>query len=274
LTNPDEGGSYSGYRQRYFVLDMEKHTLTYYKNNESGCPESGSLDLSYVTSVEPSAVFDAPDNSIDLVSSERHYTLVAESRSLILKWAFAFRMIIQAASNNNPARRASSTNADGVRSLSTIDAGGKGFDDADRWLRYEVEYEEAGPLMLNVMGSVSYGNDGKVTNMWVVVTSFESYPDGRRGRSDATGLISVKDMVVGVNGLDITKMDFNDAMHSIVKASWPKTIHFLRDNQRSTEQPIAEGWAYIMYSSLNKKRRRYVELLRCDSVHLTEKRSS
>jgi hypothetical protein len=261
MSNPDEGGSYAGYRQRYFVLDMEKFRLTYHKNADEGCPESGSLELGFVTSVVPSAVFDAPDNAIDLVSSERHYTFVAESKSVILKWAFAFRLAIEAANKANaPVRRGSYTGSDGSGDHNHKPV--PVIEESDRWFRYDVEYDEPGPLMVNVMGSVSMNVNNQVTNKWVVVTSFENYPDGRRGRSEATGLISVRDYIVGVNGVDITKMDFSDAMQTVVKASWPKTIHFLRDNKRSTERSIVEGWAFIMYAALNKKRRRYVELLR------------
>ena len=63
-----------------------------------------------------------------------------------------------------------------------------------------------------------------------------------------------------VNGQDITHLTFDDAMDMILKATWPLTIRFLRDKQAVVFPSEIEGWAAVMYPSLNRKRRRYVEL--------------
>lgn len=248
---PGDGGAYAGYRLRYFLFDIDTKQLSYFKNSEPSCPESGNIDLSYIIDVQPSVVFDAPDNSIDLISADRIYTLVAETKPIMLKWAYAFRLFIKAATAAVQSRRPS------VSAAAAVPAA---MDAAERWLRYDVEYEEPGPLMLNVMGSVSRDKDGTIKNKWIIVTSFENRPDGGKGRSEQTGQITVKDYLVGVNGIDLTKIDFNDAMSTIIKASWPKTIHFLRDRMRVRDECLMEGWTFIIYTSLSKRRRRYIEL--------------
>jgi hypothetical protein len=114
-----------------------------------------------------------------------------------------------------------------------------------------------------------------------VVTSFENHPDGSPGRSELSGMISVKDFLVGVNDIDLSNYTFNDAMDTVVQASWPKTIHFLRDTtgerqillsfhgftlliiheiQAHVDSSCVENWGFVFYPSLNRRRRRYIEM--------------
>ena len=101
---------------------------------------------------------------------------------------------------------------------------------------------------------------GKVINNWIIVTSFEPTADGKPGRSEACGMISVKDSLVAVNNVDLMKFTFNESMDIINKATFPKTVQFLRDNNADRTISRAEGWAIVFYPSLNRKRRRYVDL--------------
>ena len=115
--------------------------------------------------------------------------------------------------------------------------------------------------MLNVMGTTNKdAKTGKVINNWIIVTSFEPTADGKPGRSEACGMISVKDSLVAVNNVDLMKFTFNESMDIINKATFPKTVQFLRDNNADRTISRAEGWAIVFYPSLNRKRRRYVDL--------------
>ena len=66
------------------------------------------------------------------------------------------------------------------------------------------------------------------------VDSFETYPGGQPGVSELSGVIALGDYVVGVNGLDLTQLkSFSEAMEAVQKATWPKTLHFMRDKEVS-----------------------------------------
>lgn len=131
----------------------------------------------------------------------------------------------------------------------------------EKWTRYDYTYVEKGPLMLNVMGTTNKDSKtGKILNNWIIVTSFEPTADGRPGRSEACGLISVKDYLVAVNGVDLMKYTFNESMEIIGKSTFPKVVQFLRDNSLDHTTSRAEGWAVVFYPSLNRKRRRYIDV--------------
>jgi hypothetical protein len=247
---------------RWFVLDMTKKRLVYYKNNQSGTPESGLVEMKYILDVQPSTVFDAPEFALDLVSNERHYTVVASDHNSMIRWAFAFNLLITKNGQKKPAPAKSIS----TKNKATPGSGVVQEVSSVKWFRYDVIYEDPGPLMVNVMGLANRDRNGKVLNNWIIVTSFENHPDGRPGRSELSGMIAVKDYIVGVNGLDLTTYTFNDAMDSVIAASWPKTIHFLRDNHASREANRAECWAFVYYPSLNRRRRRYIEL-RADCIN-------
>ena len=113
----------------------------------------------------------------------------------------------------------------------------------EKWHRFDFTYEKAGPMCMNVMGNANKDQYGKLLNSWVIVTAFELTAEGTPGPSEASGLISVKDYVVGVNGVDLTTSTFNEAMDTIGAASFPKTLHFLRDNEATKESTRIESWA-------------------------------
>eukprot|EP01035_Chromulina_nebulosa_P016896 gene16896-22385_t len=235
----------SPYKKRWFRLDMSVGILNYYKS-EVDAESLGDIDLSIITDIQYSQVFDAPEFSLDLISADRHYTVAAESHSQMVRWAYAFTLVLNA-----------KTTAKSKQNIQKSVAPPASVPN-EKWLRYDYTYEEPGPLYLNVMGTCS--RTGAVLKNWISVISFEPEPSGRPGRSERGGVISVGDYVVGVNDLDITQVTFNDAMDKIIGASWPKTLHFLRDNEKTRVTNRKEGWLHVFYPALNRKRRRYVEI--------------
>jgi hypothetical protein len=79
------------YFPRHFRLS--KGVLTYSDspdNLESSAAASGTVNLDTISSIKQSVVWDAPPFSLDLVSAERHYTLVASDEEDMLVWSYAF----------------------------------------------------------------------------------------------------------------------------------------------------------------------------------------
>lgn len=78
-----------GYQRRWFVLNTETSVLEYFESDSVGRAKLkplGIIDLSAVTDVIPSTVFDAPPFSIDLISPGKVYTLAADSADVISNW--------------------------------------------------------------------------------------------------------------------------------------------------------------------------------------------
>ncbi len=115
--------------------------------------------------------------------------------------------------------------------------------------------------MLNVVGLMNRDKDGKFVNFLLAVTSFDFYPDGSPGISEMSGMISIKDFLVRVNDTDLTRTDFSTSMNILSHATWPKTLHFMRDNLGNRDGPKIEGWSFVYYPALKRKRLRYIELL-------------
>jgi hypothetical protein len=86
----------SGYQNRWFVLDVKNHKLLYYKNDDAKATEKGFVDLTTISDIIYSKVYDAPEFSLDLVSiiSDKHYTIVAESHVSMIRWAFALNLAL------------------------------------------------------------------------------------------------------------------------------------------------------------------------------------
>jgi hypothetical protein len=173
---------------------------------------------------------------------------------MMLKWAFAINLALPSS------KLRSNVNLDVIFEDSSREET-KDKNIASRWFEYQVMYEEEGPLMLNVVGMVNRDKNGKLLNNLIAVTSFDNYPDGTPGVSEQTGMISVKDYIIGVNGQDLTSFTFNEALGKISKATWPKTLHFIRDNFANRDVARIEGWAVVFYPALNRRRKRYIELV-------------
>lgn len=166
----------SGYKDRYFALDIGKRILTYYKDVKVDTPESGRIDMSRIVDIQISQLHDAPEFSLDLVSIDQHYTIAAKDSATMVRWAHAFNLVRARLPNQInglvPAR------ARGDSRLTAADT------PAQKWSRYDVVYESAGPLMLNVVGTSNTDTQGNILNNWIIVASFENYTDGSPGRSE------------------------------------------------------------------------------------------
>ena len=233
--------------------------MVYYKDDQIGSPEGGFIDISRIIDVQISQMADAPQYCIDLVSKEKYFTLAAENQVTMVRWVYAI----------NSCRPQTIPKLLAQPSVSKImgNTNNVSSERKEKWTRYDHTYQYKGPLMLNVMGTTNKDTKtGKIINNWIIVTSFEPTADGKPGRSEATGVISVKDYLVAVNGIDLMKYTFNESMDIINRAAFPKTVQFLRDNSADRQQSRAEGWAVVFYPALNRRRRRYVDI-RWDSIN-------
>jgi hypothetical protein len=86
---------YTTFKKRWFALNIQTNIMTYY-DSASKYEQSllGAIDLSIISTVRPSIVLDAPPNSIDLVSADQVYTLVADSFELMCKWAYVINNVL------------------------------------------------------------------------------------------------------------------------------------------------------------------------------------
>ena len=252
-----KGSVGSTYNKRWFTLNMERRFMIYYKDDSVGAVESGYIDISRIIDVQISQMTDAPSFCIDLVSNDKYYTVAAENQATMIRWVYAINAC-RPQEVQRPLGSKFSKNS--IAEASVLSRG-------EKWTRYDYTYQSKGPLMLNVMGTTNKdAKTGKIINNWIIVTSFEPTADGKPGRSEATGLISVKDYLVAVNGIDLMKYTFNESMEIIGRATFPKTVQFLRDNTSDRQMSRAEGWAVVYYPSLNRRRRRYVDV-RWDSIN-------
>jgi hypothetical protein len=75
-------------------LKTKKYKLFYY-GDETEKDEKGYIDLKEIVDIQYSTVFDAPPFSLDLITSEKHYTIVAESNNSMLLWAYALTTVLK-----------------------------------------------------------------------------------------------------------------------------------------------------------------------------------
>lgn len=236
----------SPYKKRWFKLDIKKRQLKYYKSADDQ-EMIGELDMGTIVDVTFSKLYDAPEFALDLMTIQKHYTLAAESHSMMVKWAYAFKLAMASRSGNSKRDSAAVTSKASASP-------------SDKWLRYDFTYTDPGPLYLNVMGACHRDRVGKVLKNSIVVISFEPDKDGNPGRSEKSGVISVGDYLIGYNGIDMTEYTFNDAVDTIISAPFPKTLNFLRDTEKVRVANRKEGWAFVYYPALTKHRRRYLEI--------------
>lgn len=251
------------YQKRWFALDSSSKLLRYYYDS-SELNERGFIDITSITNVDVSHLQDAPPFSIDLISADVHYTITADNSKNMYRWALAIRRLLPDFKEYQVKKGISKIDNMLVKNNEDVNTQ-KNEKIApatitEKWYRYDFTYDEEGPMYMNVAGIANKDSMGKLLNQWVVVTSFELTLDGSLGRSEASGCIAIKDYVVGVNGIDLTTKTFNDAMDTIAEASFPKTLHFLRDNEANRESSRIESWVHVFYPALNRRRKRYVEI--------------
>lgn len=249
----------TGFKQRWFTLDNQKKLLRYFEDSDE-YNERGAIDINTVLDVDYSQLTDAPPHSIDLITEEVHYTLQCKGKDDMLKWALAIKRLLKSYRRQQRAKSQAFQEGLNAPALGSKDED-DGADSDEQWFRYDHTYEDAGPIGLNVMGITNKDpTTGRTLNQWVVVSSFELDSEGKAGRSELSGVIAKDDYVVGVNGVDLTNSTFNEAFDIIKQATWPKTLHFLRNNKAAKEHSRIDSWAYVFYPALNRRRRRWCEV--------------
>lgn len=134
------------FNRRYFVLDKEKKMLWYYQD-ENSSDSKGEVDLKEIIAVDLSHIHDAPSHSIDLISAERHYTVTADSQEIMLKWAYAIKLLLKSAASAGQSTtekaKALATQAPKKLSLKPVEG-----ESTEKWHRYDVVFDIPGPLYL------------------------------------------------------------------------------------------------------------------------------
>jgi hypothetical protein len=64
-------------------------------------------------------------------------------------------------------------------------------------------------------------------------------------------MISIKDYLIGVNDIDLTRHDLPMAINCIENELWPKTLHFIRDEFGMKNTPKIEGWSFVKYNGIS-----------------------
>ena len=228
---------------------------------------------------------DAPQFAFDLVGRGGRCSLAGSSYQDIVRWCYALDEIVKVIKPVAKTDLSAITSAGTLPFLHEVNEyffiivfyfiflegvaarnSPRDGEDAKRWYRYSYTFPEQGPLMLNVVGLTDQDANGNVQSHWLLVTSFARFQDGRLGAAEKSGMIKIKDYIVGVNSVDLTVLPYHDAMSAMRNASFPKTVHFLRDLHNKQETIYLETWAYSFFSSLNRRRKRYLEL-DSDSIH-------
>lgn len=88
----------SAYNHRWFVLDIARHKFSYHRDDHELTSESGFIDMTTITDIRPSALFDAAECALDLLSSERIYTIITKSQATMIRWGVALRLSMPQAS--------------------------------------------------------------------------------------------------------------------------------------------------------------------------------
>lgn len=244
----------TNYKRRWFVLDTTQRTLKYYKDEKSRI-EEGCIDMTTVIDVQACTDPNGPTYAFDLVGRGGRCSLGGSTYKEVIRWCYALQETIQTILPVAKSDLAAITSAEGVAARNTPRE-----DDDKRWYRYSHTFPEQGPLMLNVVGLTDQDASGNVQSHWLLVTSFARFQDGKLGPAEKSNKIKIKDYIVGVNDVDLTSLPYHDAMAGMRKATFPKTVHFLRDLLIKQEAVYIEGWVYANYAALNRRRKRYIEL--------------
>ena len=245
--------SYELFKKRWFVLDETNKTLKYYTNEKSRV-EEGCIDMTTVIDIQACTDKDAPPYAIDLVGRGGRCSIAGITYPETIRWVYALDEVVKILRKIDIIGSPNLKN-DNIRMQNSTDQ-----DDDKRWYRYSYTFAEQGPLMINVVGLTDQDSYGNVQSHWLLVTSFARHPDGKLGAAEKSNLIKVKDYIVGVNDVDLTELPYNDAMSSMRAATFPKTVHFLRDLQNKQEAMFLECYVYAYYSAIYRRRRRYIEL--------------
>jgi len=81
----------NSYKSRWFVLDGM--ILRYFRTQHDD-QELGAIHLASVNAVLPSSIADAPEHALDLVCADRIYTIAANTREDMVRWATVLTLVV------------------------------------------------------------------------------------------------------------------------------------------------------------------------------------
>ncbi|KAH8076397.1 hypothetical protein JL721_396 [Aureococcus anophagefferens] len=217
--------SRGGFHRRYFRL--EKNELSYYRGLTDKA-RLGAVDLRDVEDVRLSRVEDAPSHALDLVAADRVFTVGADTRAELARWALAIC-----------SRIAELETADALASNQHVAC----------WKPLDDRYERPCDLSLRLARAVGAEENGW-EHGFAVVLECAGAAENRRGG------VRAGDVLVGVN--DECFDGYDAALTALAAAAFPCTLRLLRDVGKS--HVICEGWAFV------DGRYRYAELTRAELV--------
>ena len=258
------------YQKKYFRISYDKwHLLSFFEDEKNAhlqmnlgkAVESGHIDMMRITDVQ---ISDSPQFALTLMSAEMNYILVAEDQATMIRWALSINSL-----------RPEQLSAVPSIAAQMIDDEHKKNENEKTWSQYEYTYQTKGFLGLNLKARAAYGQTVKgETVSWnvlpnpigVAVGSFYIGDDGNPGCTELLGIIRVDDEIQNVNGIDVTMMNYSDALNVVKNTSFPKTLQFKRDNRGDRDMSRLRGWVMVYHTSLTKYSRRYVDI-RWDSIY-------
>ncbi|KAK7248871.1 hypothetical protein SO694_000422102 [Aureococcus anophagefferens] len=217
--------SRGGFHRRYFRL--EKNELSYYRGLTDKA-RLGAVNLRDVEDVRLSRVEDAPSHALDLVAADRVFTVGADTRAELARWALAIC-----------SRIAELETADALASNQHVAC----------WKPLDDRYERPCDLSLRLARAVGAEENGW-EHGFAVVLECAGAAENRRGG------VRAGDVLVGVN--DECFEGYDAALEALAAAAFPCTLRLLRDVGKS--HVICEGWAFV------DGRYRYAELTRAELV--------
>ena len=242
---PSDSVAHSFHR-RWFVLDGER--LRYFRNFDV-VEESGSIDLSKVIAIRCTTLESAPMHAVDLLTAARRYIVSAASNEEMLRWALVLR--------------------NAITNVYRVERDG-GEHVGRRWKHLDITFQVRKPLRISLRPVANLAEDGTKVNDWLCISDFLRGEGGEIGPAEGSGELCRRDIIVGVNKRDLTNLSFGDAMGELKKASYPMTLHVVRDRcLMSSQAPVlVEGWGWVRVqgsggdqgASHESFRRRYMEM--------------
>ena len=241
----------STYRPRWFVLDGI--TLRYYKA-ETDEIEAGSIHLANVNAILPSRVSDAPEHALDLVCADRIYTIAANTREDLVRWATVLTLVLQGKFRpKNSRRRESTSGLRSEQSATSISRRGsmvsvksncclsddmltEARDNTSVVQIVTVTFEDVGPLGIIFQETV---------NNEVIVVGFKKSKNGNSLL--AVNALMIDDALISVNDEYFSCVTLERAVGLLKTSPRPITLRFMRVSSLSSiGRPLAaEGWVLV-----------------------------
>jgi len=237
------------YSWRWWQLDTEGGKFLRYFKDQNAEAESGSVDLSTVTSITVSVIGDAPHNAIDLNSPTNIYTIASDTQEEMIRWAKVLNAGMedkyeQKSGGGGGGMSGSQTVAENETRESEVPGAHAGEE-------FSVDFATKESLFMSLEGLSTYT---------IVVTGFVKRPDGSKGQAESSGKIQEDDYLIGVNDINLEEKTFFDSIAEIQKAEWPMTLHFRRTAADDGEDVEFKGWVLMKEPNNDKFFRRFLQL--------------